>query len=61
VTARRKLAAAGLAVLLASILTAAVMLVHVDGWRDITIGTGTSYCGVAIRHVSAEFYCQDGH
>ena len=60
-TARRKLAAAGLAVLLASILAAALLLVHVHGWRDISVGTGTSYCGVAVRHVSAEFYCQDGH
>jgi hypothetical protein len=55
---RRKVAAAGLAVLLASLLTAALLLAHVHGWRDITIGGNSRYCGVTIRHVSIEFYCE---
>ena len=58
---RRRLAAAGLSVLLASLLTAALLLAHVNGWRDITIGGNSRYCGVAIGHVSIEVYCQNGH
>lgn len=42
-----------------AVLTASMVTIH--SWRDITFGSNTAYCGLAIQSSSIDFYCQNGH
>ncbi len=60
-TGIRRLRFAALAAFTASaIVTSAITgVVTVHSWRDITIGSDTSYCGVAAGSGSVTFYCEE--